>query len=67
MSRYSASLLFGLNHNSTVGFDASVEDILMPSPPATGLSAYFGHPDNSSDDGDVTKTSTSLLPVKYPV
>jgi len=67
VSRYSASLPFGLNNNAAVGFDASVEDILVPLPPATVLSAYFLHPDNSSDVVDITKLSTSLLPVNYPV
>ena len=67
MSRYSASLLFGLNNNATVGFDASTGDILVPPPPPTGLYAYFWHPDNPSDVVDFTKLSTSLLPVKYPV
>ena len=66
-SRYSASLLVSLNNNSTVGFDASTGNILAPPPPPTELSTYFWHPENPSDVVDVTKLSTSLLPVKYPV
>ena len=66
MSRYSARLLFGLNNNATVGFDASTGDILVPSPPPTGLYANFWHPDNPSDVVDFTKLSTSLTSCEIP-
>jgi len=59
---YSSDVVFGLVEEATYGFDAAVDMIAPPDPPA-GILSYFHYPENPSY---LQKLTSSYLPVAYP-